>query len=205
MNWPIRILIVVALLSFIALAFIVSASPPSRFDVDISRMAQEQINRGSLSFPVIVISVLGNGIMMPAAVLGAFAILYRRYRREAMFLFGVLAADGLNLVIKLVVHRARPTHAVIDVLQIFSQFSFPSGHVVHYVVFFGYLIGVLIHRRKFPLPVRALMILGLLFLIFTIPISRIYMGAHWMTDVVGGYLIGMIMLSALLSFYLKSP
>jgi undecaprenyl-diphosphatase len=89
------------------------------------------------------------------------------------------------------------------ILLEFTRFGFPSGHVVHYVVFFGFILTVMIVNKKIPLFWRIFIGIFCTFLIFTISISRIYLGAHWATDVMGGYLYGFVYLGIILKFYLK--
>ena len=90
-------------------------------------------------------------------------------------------------------------------LDLLLNGGIPSGHVVHYVVFFGFLLTVMIVDKKIPWFCRIIIGVSSVVLILTISISRIYLGAHWATDVFGAYLFGIFYLGILLTFYLKIP
>jgi undecaprenyl-diphosphatase len=126
-------------------------------------------------------------------------------RREAYFTLAVVLPDFFNMLVKILVHRPRPTSVDARVLLQFTQTGFPSGHVVHYVVFFGFLLTVMIVNKDISLSWRIMVGMLCSFLIFTVSISRIYLGAHWATDVIGGYLFGLIYLGIMLKYYLKDP
>ena len=124
-------------------------------------------------------------------------------RREVFFTLAVIFPDLFNILIKILIHRPRPTLENAKIFLKFTQSGFPSGHVVHYVVFFGFLFTVMLVNKKNPSLWRIFIGISSAFLIFTISISRIYLGAHWATDVIGGYLFGFVYLGIILIFYLK--
>ena len=189
--------------SIIGLTYFVQSYPVSFIDLDITREIQE-IKMGHLTKVMEFISIFGNSVGMPISVIFAALLFYFTYhRRESCFVLGALIADLLNLLFKILIHRPRPTLANAKVLLIFTQSSFPSGHVVHYVVFFGFLLAVMIVKKQIPTYLRILIGGFSGFLILTISFSRIYLGAHWATDVLGGYLFGSIYLAVILTFYLK--
>jgi len=203
MNKHLLALYALIVVSIIGLTFFVQYYPVSFFDLDITREIQE-IKMGHLTRVMELISIFGNSAGMPISVIFAALMFYFTYhRRESCFVFAVLIADLLNLLIKILVHRPRPTLADAKILLIFTQSSFPSGHVVHYVVFFGFLLAVMIVKKQIPAFFRVLIGAFSGFLILTISFSRIYLGAHWATDVLGGYLFGFIYLAILLTFYLR--
>jgi len=122
-------------------------------------------------------------------------------RREWIVLAGWLAAFAggglLDVVLKLVIRRPRPPGAA-AFLQHFS-WSFPSGHAMASLIGYGMLAYVLtllwIHRRSAQIAV----VLGAALLIIVIGFSRLYLGVHYFSDVVGGYAAGVLWLSACIS------
>ncbi|MBF0385291.1 MAG: phosphatase PAP2 family protein [Candidatus Omnitrophica bacterium] len=189
--------------SIIGLTFVVQRYPISGFDFYMTREIQG-LQRGNFTPLMEFISFFGNSVGMPISVVFASLIFYLTYhRREAGFTFAVVLPDLFNLLLKILVHRPRPTLENAKILLKFNQSSFPSGHVVHYVVFFGFLLAVMIVNKKIPSFWRILIGTLSAFLILTVSISRIYLGAHWATDVIGGYLFGFVYLGIILKFYLS--
>jgi undecaprenyl-diphosphatase len=142
------------------------------------------------------VSLADNNVLGPTVlVFGACLVLgVRRAWREAAILIGaVLVGQALWVVCGQLIGRPRPSTELIEVLindQDLRGFpSFPSGHAVYYTVFFGFLwfltfTKVKARRLRWPL-------LGVFGgLVFLVGIARVYLGAHWVSDVVGGYLLG---------------
>ena len=109
---------------------------------------------------------------------------------------GLLLAN----VIKLIVARPRPSPELVNVYLDHSTLSFPSGHVVSYMALFGflfYLVRTLMRRSA--LRSALLVIFGAL--IGLVGLSRVYLGAHWASDVLGGYCFGFFWLTLTIYFY----
>src|SRR5438094_7838902 len=122
---------------------------------------------------------------------------------EAVMVAAVSTASSiLNWLIKYIVGRPRPTSHLVDVIQYATGNSFPSGHVMSYVAFWGLLFsfGIILFRGKHWWR-TALLIISALFFVLVGP-SRIYLGDHWASDVLGAYLIGCIWLAMSLWLYL---
>lgn len=111
-------------------------------------------------------------------------------RYPQMFLLAATTLSQIaNAVLKLAVGRPRPEDGVVRVTEQANGLSFPSGHTMGTVVFFGiifYLSFQLISHRHLRLLVQALAI----FQMVAIGFSRVYTGAHWPSDVLGGFLWG---------------
>lgn len=196
---------VLIIVCIIGLTVFVRNYPVSSYDLLMTREIQEQ----RVWDPTLLmkfISIFGDAVFAPFPVIIATLVFYLTYRRrEARFTLAVILPDLLNVLIKLLIQRPRPTLADAKVLSRFIETGFPSGHVVHYVVFFGFLLAVMIVDKSIPLFWRIFVGILSTFLIFTVSISRIYLGAHWATDVIGGYLFGFAYLGIFLRFYLKGP
>ena len=145
------------------------------------------------------ISLLGSGVAMTVLALGVGLLLAAR--RQWILLGGWLAAFAggglLDEVLKLVIRRPRPPYAAAFLPH--ESWSFPSGHAMGSLIGYGmlaYVLAVLwIHRRS----VRISVVLGATLLIVAIGLSRLYLGVHYFSDVVGGYAAGLLWLSACIS------
>ncbi|HMQ32931.1 MAG TPA: phosphatase PAP2 family protein [Chloroflexaceae bacterium] len=122
--------------------------------------------------------------------------------REGLYLVAVTAAQGLlNGAIKLAIGRPRPVEDLVEVFAPVHGFSFPSGHVMFYTVFFGFL-AFLAWARLRPSALRLLLIALLLALVALVGPSRIVLGAHWLSDVIAAYLLGGLVLVLAVEGYL---
>ena len=189
--------------SILGLIFFVHYYPTSPFDVYVTQEIQE-LKMGNFASLMKFISIFGDPVILPLSIIFTSLFFFVTYnRREAFFTLAVILPDLSNILIKILIHRPRPTLENAKILLKFTQSGFPSGHVVHYVVFFGFLLTVMCVNKKIPSFWRIFIGILSAFLILTISISRIYLGAHWATDVIGGYLFGFAYLGIILKFYLK--
>lgn len=113
---------------------------------------------------------------------------------EAIMSFFVAAGEGaINTAVKLIVHRPRPGANVVHVLQNASGYSFPSGHVMFYAAFFGFMLFLVYTLLRHSWIRAALLIIFGAMVVLVAP-SRIYLGDHWASDVLAGYLLGSLTL-----------
>lgn len=134
-------------------------------------------------------TVLGDPVVRVATVLVAlFALLLVRRRRDAAFvLVAVVASLILSSLVKNLVARPRPN--LVPYLDDFSSWSFPSGHAWNGMAAFGG-IGWAIARRLSPWWRAA--VLGVAMLpVLAIGVSRVGLGVHWPSDVLGGWAGGL--------------
>jgi undecaprenyl-diphosphatase len=106
----------------------------------------------------------------------------------------------LNVLVKELIRRPRPTVDLVDVLRILDSYSFPSGHVMYYIGFFGFLWFLVFTLLK-PSILRGLLLILLGSLILFVGVSRIYLGHHWASDVLGANLLGGLTLVLIIQFY----
>ncbi|MHA6181654.1 bifunctional DedA family/phosphatase PAP2 family protein [Pseudomonas mohnii] len=148
---------------------------------------------------MIAITELGDTTVVAAVTLVVLLWLMwkRAWRTAAYWLIAIAGASALNSVIKVALHRARPGELLYSG---WSAFSFPSGHSTVNVVLYGFL-AFLIARNLNP-AWRLVVALGAAILIFLIASSRLYLGAHWFSDVIGGLAFGSAWLALLGLSYL---
>lgn len=190
-------------LGFILLTAFVYFFPMPVIDREFSEEVQEHHNQ-VLDTCMKAISWFGYMPNAPIVVLGtALLFLLFKYKKEAFFLVLTMLAGLVSSIIKLLINRPRPTEPLVRIIVKTQQQSFPSGHVLFYVMFFGFVVLLMNEIKAIPrylsIPVSAIC----LFLIFSIPYSRVYLGAHWFTDVIAGFLLGVVCLYVLSVLYLK--
>lgn len=190
-----------AWLFFGILEDVVSGDPLVRADTVIYSALQD-LRTGAGDTVMITITELGDTFVVTAVTIAVSLWLAwkRAWRTGAYWLAAIAGASALNTVIKVALHRARPG----DLLYTgWSAFSFPSGHSTVNIVLYGFL-AFLIARELSPawrLPIA----LGTTLLTFLIAFSRLYLGAHWFSDVAGGLAFGTVWLMALGFSYLRKP
>lgn len=190
-------------IAFIILAIFVAYNPINSIDLTISKFVQ-QFHGPQLDMLMVVISSFGEvPVALLSLVLTALVFFIFKYKREAIFILFITGTGLVTFILKRLFARPRPTDEQVTLIESYHNNSFPSGHTLSYIVFFGFLI-LLMHRlTKIPKYIRQT-IMGISYFMFIVgPLSRIYLGAHWFTDVVAGFLIGMIYLQVLKHFYVK--
>jgi membrane-associated phospholipid phosphatase len=190
---------------FILLTISIFVFPHSFIDLEFSQEVQEFQNP-FLDSLMKLVSWFGNSPGSSVTVLaGSLLFFIFKYRKEALFVLLTAASGLVSTIIKVLVNRPRPSEPLVHVIQKASQQSFPSGHVMFYIVYFGFLTVLMYHLKTIPKAVRIIVSSISLLLIFTVPYSRIYLGDHWFTDVLGGFLMGMLLLYLLSYFYFRKP
>lgn len=112
-------------------------------------------------------------------------LLVKNKKISKAFLLNLILVFLLNYVLKIIFARSRP----IDInLIVETGFSFPSGHAMMSLGIYGFLIYLLLLSDKNKIS-KIIGSASLILLIFLIGISRIYLGVHYATDVIAGFII----------------
>ncbi len=144
------------------------------------------------------ITLLGKWqIVIGSAVIVSIILWLWKKRSYILYLWLALVADEVfNYLGKLLIHRDRPGNPV----YIEHSFSFPSGHAMVAVIFYGFLAYILIrHLKNWKHKVNAFF--ATLLVILAIGLSRLYLGVHYVSDVWGGYLLGFLILTTVIALY----
>lgn len=185
------ILLLLAMIIFIYLVRMIFISESTEFDDRVFNSIKPYIDDGLTNF-MLVITFLGkHDLLIPLNfVLIAFFI----YRKERWFATRIAALSLSSLllmfILKFFFQRNRPLQPVIDDV---SGYSFPSGHALISVVFYGLFIHMIWHEVKSKwLRIALITLLGTLILL--IAFSRIYLNVHYASDVIAGIAVGFIWL-----------
>lgn len=191
-------------LIFLLLSCYVIAEPPQYLDIHISKEIQENQSLRLNNF-MIWISWFGRTSISVVLVISlSLALLLLQFKREAILLLSTLFSGVVGLFFKVLINRPRPSAKLVTLLEDTKFQSFPSGHVLFYTVFFGSLILMVMNTNKLNKTVKIILTLICLGMIVVGAISRVYLGAHWFTDVLGGFVLGCILLVIAAHFYLEN-
>jgi membrane-associated phospholipid phosphatase len=181
-------LALVAFLTFLVDTYLVlSRALLQPFDIPVS-LAVQSTNWGPISTLMTLTNESGGWgqvVLGVVAVVGLFL-----YERRA----GVLMALGclgsvIDSILKVSIARHRPTADVVQILAPSQGFSYPSGHAVFYT-WFAFMLAAALAPRLRP-PWRYALWLAALLLALIACLGRVWAGAHWPSDVVGGFLLGL--------------
>jgi membrane-associated phospholipid phosphatase len=166
--------------------------------------AIQGINLPGFHSLMVFLSFLGDKwIPFAIVILISIVLILARKRIEGIIcLCGIALGAALNEITKLLIGRPRPDKSLIQVLTDVNHNSFPSGHTFFFVEFFGFLFFI-IYLLPMPALLRRVLLTLLLTLIALIGMSRVYLGAHWVSDVIGGYLAGTLWLTLMIKVYLR--
>lgn len=191
-----------ALLLFVILGYVVKFHPNYLKDFDslIQITLRGDLPHTLTFFFSSVTSLINTPVIMTwVAVLAGF-FLYKKWWSEAILLIGNLALTGLLVAfLKNIYQHSRPAiqHLVEE-----GGFSFPSGHALASTLIFGTLLIIVSQRIKSVQTKHILQSL-MVVMIFIIMTSRVYLGVHYPTDVLGSFLLGLGILHIEFPYYDK--
>ena len=169
---------------------VLSHGPLTRADQSAAvSLVHVAAHRPWLATTLKVISFFGKPLWLGIAIaIGAVYVFWRGRRRLALYLAVTAIGGGLvDSAVKLLVNRPRPdAHAAL--VHALGK-SFPSGHAMSSTVTYGALL--LVFLRALPRRGKVAAFVATVTLVLLIGISRLMLGVHFISDVVGGYILGL--------------
>ena len=201
MAWRYQIAVLVAAVGFGMLALLARTILYFPVDLQVTRAVQGH-SPPWLDWLLEAVTWIGfppqSNVIFGAVVLGLF--LAGRRVEALMTAFAAVGSAGLWFLVTPLIGRPRPSPELVEVAVQIPTGSFPRGHVVNLTAIFGFLIYLALLLVFDPWRRRALVAL-LALPILVIGFARIEDGAHWPSDVLGGYMLGWLWLAVTIWLY----
>lgn len=149
-----------------------------------------------------IMKFISNICSIPVLLIITFLFyLFDKDKRDAYYIAtNAFIVFVINFIIKYIIERPRPSLSLIFE----SGYSFPSAHSMESLAFFGF-IAYIIWKKNISKCKKLLVIIPLCILILLIGISRIYLGVHYPSDVIGGFALSTAYLMLFINYlYNKS-
>ena len=185
----------VLLFAFVSLAGEVTEGDTQAFDTTILRAlrdpadASKPIGPAWIEGSLLDLTAIGGSTVLGLVIFAVvgFLVLQTRYRTAIVVAITSLSGELLNAALKYAFNRPRPT--IVPHLRAVFSTSFPSGHAMESAIVYLTLGAILMRASETRL--TKMYILGIAVLLTTlVGISRVYLGVHYPTDVIGGWIIG---------------
>lgn len=176
---------------FILLAWqIYHQGPLSKLDQSVAVWTHAYLTRSMTAVMLLVTHLHNTLSILIMSVITALALWLRKeWHAPGFLVFTVGGGMLINVGLKLIFARARP--AFVDPLVTLDSYSFPSGHAAGSTLFYGALILLLANQERMRRPAWGF---GAVMVVL-VCMSRVYLGAHYLSDVLAGVTIGLVWIS----------
>jgi undecaprenyl-diphosphatase len=187
----------VLLFAFVTLAGEVMEGDTQAFDTKILRALRDPsdpskpIGPGWIEGPLLDLTAIGGSTVLAlvtVAVTG-FLVLQTRYRTALVIAITAGSGELLNTAMKHAFNRPRPT--IVPHLRVVYSTSFPSGHAMESAIVY-LTLGAILMRAADSRRTKIYILVIAMLLTMLVGISRVYLGVHYPTDVLGGWIVGFI-------------
>jgi undecaprenyl-diphosphatase len=165
----------------------------------VSELVQDTINAALTPVLFLISATAGDWPMVIMVTVICILVWWRWGSFDAIFLVAAAYISRLNEWLKLIFNTTRPSADQVHVMVIATSPGFPSGHSFFSVIFYGFIAYLALKNMRKPWSGLACAVCA--FIILAVGYSRIYLGVHWFSDVIGGYLFGGFCLAALIWLY----
>jgi undecaprenyl-diphosphatase len=161
----------------------------------------QSLNSPFLTSFMTIVSQGFTGIPAVLLVIACVLIIWWRLGMlEAIFMAATGVLSPIANLFKLIIEQPRPPATLANIITPFGGLGFPSGHAFFAAMVLGMLIYFILKNISLP-AVRVLLISVLIFIILLVGYSRVYLGDHWVSEVVESYIIAGGFLLLLTAFY----
>lgn len=191
-GFLVAMLVFISLISFFVLVKLILIDENEAFDREIYSLIEPHTNETTSRIMVIYSWIGGTRFMLPANILLICYCLFVRKDRWQSIKLGAIALSSVCMMhlLKLLFNRPRP---LVPLLEPAHGLSFPSGHAMTSITFFGLFIYLTVRHVKNAF-LKVLLVVVLLSFIVIIGYSRVYLRVHYPSDVLAGYCMGTIWL-----------
>lgn len=178
------IILFICLICFLGIAEDVLEDQIFNIDISFYNFLSEHVISDTLT-PIIKIITNFGGIVC-LVVLAILSFIFIKNKKIGLAIIGNLGISALlNNILKMILQRPRPTgYRLIEE----TGYSFPSGHSMASMAFYGFFI-YLVYKNLKNKYIKWGLIAVLSLLIVLIGLSRVYLGVHYLSDVLGGFLV----------------
>lgn len=190
--------IIIPIILFMFIAFFIGVEWMTNFESWVYLESVEHMSPFT-TFIVKFVTHIGDSITVIAICLALFAIPYLRKSYAIPTSISVMIATVLNVLLKEIFSRPRP-----DILRLVNEtsYSFPSGHAMVSMALYASL-ALLVLKLVSGTKTKVISISLCMFLALAIGFSRVFLGVHYITDVVGGWCLGFVIAFVVNIVYLR--
>jgi len=183
--WPLAVAVAVL---FAMDTYLVATEPLLPFDVPIAAFVQS-FHWGPITYVFDVINFTAGYVQVVVGVVAVAAVLI--WERRAGYLMAIGSVSSLlDNVIKMMMARQRPSADLVHILTPAPGFSYPSGHAVFFT-WLSFMLAFSLAPHVRP-RIRWMLWVAAAFVILLACLARVWAGDHWPSDVLGGFLLGLV-------------
>lgn len=189
-----KIILIISAVLFIIITYFIFSDKISNLDNLVHSYILGIRNENLTSILLTITNVSSAYALIVLSIL--LLIIIKEKKMPLLILLNLICSYVLNAFAKVIFTRPRPEG--INLIEE-SGFSYPSGHSMVSMAYYGF-IAYLIYKRQTNKVIKTIIIISLLLTILLVGFSRIYLGVHYLSDVIGGFLLSIFYLMIFIKF-----